>query len=145
MIKGVDTISLEKILLVEDNPDDIKLTQRAFGKCAFCRDTCQLVVVKNGAEAIEYLNTSVLPKLILLDLKLPKMSGFEVLDYIRSNERTRLIPVIILTSSREEKDVKKAYCLGANSYIRKPVDFNRFYEVTQEIGTYWLSINELPL
>lgn len=145
MIKDVDTISLEKILLVEDNPDDIKLTQRAFGKCDFCKDTCQLVVVNDGSEAIEYLNTSVLPKLILLDLKLPKMNGFEVLDYIRSNERTKLTPVIILTSSKEEQDIKKAYYLGANSYIRKPVSFNRFYEVTQEIGTYWLNINEPPL
>lgn len=145
MIKDVDTISLEKILLVEDNPDDIKLTQRAFNKCNLFEDSCELVVVKDGAEAIEYLNTSVLPKLILLDLKLPKMNGFEVLDYIRSNERTKLIPVIILTSSREEKDVKKAYRLGANSYIRKPVNFNRFYELTQEIGNYWLNINEPAL
>lgn len=145
MIKDVDTISLEKILLVEDNPDDIKLTQRAFNKCNLCEDSYELVVVKDGAEAIEYLNTSVLPKLILLDLKLPKMNGFEVLDYIRSDERTKLIPVIILTSSREEKDVKKAYRLGANSYIRKPVNFNRFYKLTQEIGNYWLNINEPAL
>jgi CheY-like chemotaxis protein len=102
-------------------------------------------VVKDGVEAVEHLNTTVLPKIILLDLKLPRMDGFEVLKYIRSNERTKLIPVIILTSSTEEQDVKRAYNLGANSYIRKPVDFKKFHEVTQKLGSYWLMLNENPV
>jgi CheY-like chemotaxis protein len=102
-------------------------------------------VVKDGVEAVEYLKTNVLPKIILLDLKLPRMDGFEVLKYIRSNKRTKLIPVIVLTSSTEEQDVNRAYSLGANSYIRKPVDFKKFHELTQKLGSYWLMLNENPL
>ena len=145
MIKVGIIISSDKILLVEDNPDDIKLARRAFDKCEFCADSCGLEVVSDGMEAVEYLNKGSLPKFILLDLKLPRMDGFEVLSYIRSNERTQLIPVIVLTSSTEEQDVKRAYGLGANSYIRKPVDFKRFHKVTQEIGSYWLRLNENPV
>jgi CheY-like chemotaxis protein len=132
-------------LLVEDNPDDIKLTKRAFNKCDICADICNLEVVKDGVEAIEHLNTSILPKIILLDLKLPGMDGFEVLKYIRSNDRTKLIPVIILTSSTELNDIKRAYLLGANSYICKPVDFKKFNEVTLRLGSYWLMLNENPV
>jgi CheY-like chemotaxis protein len=102
-------------------------------------------VVKDGVEAVEYLKTNVLPKIILLDLKLPRMDGFEVLKYIRSNKRTKLIPVIVLTSSTEEQDVNRAYSLGANSYIRKPVDFKKFHELTQKLGSYWLMLNENPV
>jgi two-component system response regulator len=145
LIKVGNIISSNIILLVEDNNDDIKLTQRAFNKCDYCLNSCNLEVVKDGVEAVEYLKTSVLPKIILLDLKLPRMDGFEVLKYIRSNKRTKLIPVIILTSSTEEKDVNRAYNLGANSYIRKPVDFKKFHELTQKLGSYWLMLNENPL
>lgn len=145
MIKVGNIISSDIILLIEDNPDDIKLTQRSFDKCEFYEDSCNLEVVKDGVEAVEYLNTGIIPKFILLDLKLPRMDGFEVLKYIRSNERTKLIPVIVLTSSTEEQDVKRAYGFGANSYIPKPVDFKRFHEVTQEIGSYWLILNENPI
>ncbi len=133
------------ILLVEDNPDDIKLTKRAFDKCNFRENSHSLEVVKDGVEAVEYLNTSSLPKFLLLDLNLPRMNGFELLKYIRSNERTRLIPVILLTSSKNEQDVKRAYELGANSYIQKPVDFKRFHEVTQQLVSYWLMLNENPV
>jgi CheY-like chemotaxis protein len=133
------------ILLVEDNPDDIKLTQRAFNKCNIFLNSYSLKVAKDGVEAVENLNTSSLPRFFLLDLNLPRMNGFELLKYIRSNESTKLIPVIILTSSTEEQDVKRAYLLGANSFIRKPIDFKKFHEVMQQIGSYWLMLNENPV
>ncbi|MBI2875505.1 MAG: response regulator [Candidatus Tectomicrobia bacterium] len=136
------------ILLVEDNPDDEALTLRAFKKSNVLN---QVVVVRDGAEALDYLfgtgsyagrEIEMLPQIILLDLKLPKVDGLEVLRRIRSSERTRVLPVIILTSSREEQDIIRSYSLGANSYIRKPVDFVQFAEAVQQLGLYWLVLNE---
>jgi len=138
------------ILLVEDNPDDEALTLRAFEKNNI---TCKMVIVRDGAEALDYLfakgvyadrDTSVIIRLILLDLKLPKLSGLEVLQQLRENERTKLIPVVILSTSNEEQDLIDAYRLGANSYIRKPVSFSRFSEVVAKLGEYWLVLNEPP-
>jgi two-component system response regulator len=138
------------ILLVEDNPDDELLTMMAF------RDnkiTNSIVVARDGEEALNYLfskeknkdgDTRSLPQLILLDLKLPKVDGLEVLQQIRSTSETMLLPVVILTSSREEMDIIKSYQLGANSYIRKPVDFEQFSEAIKQLGLYWLVLNELP-
>jgi len=139
------------ILLVEDNPDDEALTLRAFKKSNMLNE---VVVARDGAEALDYLfatgayagrDTSVVPQLILLDLKLPKVNGLEVLERIRADERTRLVPVVLLTSSREEQDLIEGYSLGANSYIRKPVDFVQFTEVIRNVGMYWLVLNESPL
>jgi len=136
------------ILLVEDNPDDEALTLRAFRKNNIVNE---IVVARDGAEALDYLfseggyagrDVSVMPQIILLDLKLPKIDGLEVLQRIRSDERTRLIPVIILTSSKEEQDLVEGYSLGANSYIRKPVDFAQFTEAIRLLGLYWLVLNE---
>jgi two-component system, response regulator len=138
------------ILLVEDNPDDEELTLRALRKNNIGNN---LVVARDGAEALEFLfctgayadrDPHDLPQVILLDLKLPKVDGLEVLNRIRSEERTHLLPVVILTSSREEQDLIKGYQLGANSYVRKPVDFNRFIEAVRQLGLYWLVLNELP-
>ena len=138
------------ILLVEDNPDDITLTLRALKKNSILNE---VVVAKDGVEALDYLfgtgiyagrDTSVMPVVTLLDLKLPKIDGFEVLKRVRSNERTKLIPVVILTSSKEERDLINGYSLGANSYIRKPVDFEQFTEAIRELGLYWILINEPP-
>jgi two-component system, response regulator len=138
------------ILLVEDNPDDITLTLRALKKNSIFNE---VVVAKDGVEALDYLfgtgiyagrDTSVMPVVTLLDLKLPKIDGFEVLKRVRSNERTKLIPVVILTSSKEERDLINGYSLGANSYIRKPVDFEQFTEAIRELGLYWILINEPP-
>ncbi len=138
------------ILLVEDNPDDEALTLRAFKKNKILNE---VVVAHDGAEALDYLfgessyasrDTSVMPELILLDLKLPKVDGLEVLERIRADERTKLLPVVILTSSKEEQDLIEGYSLGANSYIRKPVDFRQFSEAIQLLGLYWLVLNELP-
>ena len=135
------------ILLVEDNPDDEKLTLRALKKNNIMN---KVVVARDGTEAIDYLfnkgvgdspDKFVLPQVILLDLKLPKIDGLEVLKRIRSDERTQLLPVIILTSSKEEKDIIESYKLGANSYIRKPVDFDQFSESIQQLGLYWLVLN----
>jgi CheY-like chemotaxis protein len=138
------------ILLVEDNPDDITLTLRALKKNSIFN---QVVVAKDGVEALDYLfgtgiyagrDTSVMPVVTLLDLKLPKIDGFEVLKRVRSNERTKLIPIVILTSSKEDDDLINGYSLGANSYIRKPVDFEQFTEAIRELGLYWILINEPP-
>lgn len=136
------------ILLVEDNPDDEALTLRALRSSNILNE---VVVARDGREALDYLfgegayagrDLSIMPELILLDLKLPKIDGLDALRLIRSNERIRFIPVVILTSSREEKDVVSSYSLGANSYIRKPVDFVQFVEAARQLGLYWLVLNE---
>ncbi|PHV10684.1 response regulator [Chitinimonas sp. BJB300] len=136
------------ILLVEDNPDDEALTLRAFGKNGIQNP---IFVTRDGQEAVDYLfargshasrNAEDLPVLILLDIKLPKLNGIEVLRQIRANEATKLIPVVVLTTSKEEDDLVKSYSLGANSYIRKPVDFMQFMEVVKQVGIYWLMLNE---
>ncbi|HEY1271397.1 MAG TPA: response regulator [Terriglobales bacterium] len=136
------------ILLVEDNPDDEALTLRALQKNKIKND---VVVARDGVEALDYLfgkgafsgrDLSVMPQLILLDLKLPKVDGLEVLRQLRAHEYTRLLPVVILTSSNEEQDRVNGYGLGANSYVRKPVDFNQFTEAVRQLGLYWLILNE---
>lgn len=138
------------ILLVEDNADDEALTMRALKKNNI---TNQIVVARDGVEALDYLfgtgphagrDTSVQPELVLLDLKLPKVDGFEVLKKLREDERTKLLAVVILTSSKEQQDVANGYGLGANSYIRKPVDFQHFVDAVQQLGLYWLVLNERP-
>ena len=137
------------ILLVEDNPSDEALTLRAFRKNNI---SSTVVVKRDGAEALDYLlvrrsdsgDTCALPQLILLDLNLPKIDGLEVLRRIRADARTRLLPVVILTSSREDTDLMRGYDLGANGYVRKPVDFVQFAEAVRQIGLYWLIINECP-
>ncbi len=138
------------ILLVEDNPDDVALTIRAFKKSDISN---KIIVAKDGVEALDYLfgtgmyagrDVKDMPVVILLDLKLPKIDGLEVLKSIRQNEFTRLLPVVILTSSVEEKDKINGYRLGANSYVRKPVDFNQFSEAMKFLGLYWLVWNEPP-
>jgi two-component system response regulator len=131
------------ILLVEDTEDDIELTRRALKKN---RLTNPLVVARDGQEALDYLfGDEDLPAIILLDLQLPKVGGLEVLRRLKSDPRTRVIPIIILTSSREERDVVDGYTNGANSYIRKPVDFDQFTEAVRQLGLYWLILNEPPL
>jgi CheY-like chemotaxis protein len=138
------------ILLVEDNPDDEALTLRALKKSNVISD---VVVARDGVEALDYLLSSrdsagqrvnVMPQLVLLDLKLPKVDGLEVLQRLRADARTRLLPVVILTSSNEEQDIIRSYSFGANSYVRKPVDFARFTEAVGHLGLYWLQINEGP-
>lgn len=134
------------IFLVEDNPDDEALTLRALKKNNIIN---QVVVAHDGVEAVNYLlgpesATNPVPQIILLDLKLPKMDGLAVLKRLRADDRTKLLPVIILTSSREEQDLLTSYHLGANSYIRKPVDFNQFIAAVQQLGLYWLVLNEFP-
>lgn len=135
------------ILLVEDNPSDIDLTRRAIAKAGIFND---LVVAEDGEAAIDYLfgaaaqSGGALPAVTLLDLKLPKISGLEVLRRIRADPRSRRLPVVILTSSKEEQDLAAGYDLGANSYIRKPVDFRQFAHYIEQIGLYWLELNELP-
>jgi len=138
------------ILLVEDNPDDEALTLRALKKHNF---SYTVDVVRDGAEALDYIfcrgdfadkDHSVLPQLILLDIKLPKVDGVEVLKAIREDEHCKYIPVVMLTTSSEENDVVRSYNNGANSYIQKPVDFKEFLEVVSELGVYWLAINTTP-
>jgi len=131
------------ILLVEDAPNDAELTQRAFRKSDL---DVRLAIVRDGAEALDYLfGGKPRPKVVLLDLKLPKIDGIDVLRRIRAGERTRTIPVVVLTSSQEERDIVECYELGANSYVVKPVDFDRFYRTVSDIGAYWLVLNKLPL
>src|SRR2546426_3798853 len=131
------------VLLVEDNPDDEALTLRALKKNNISNE---VIVAHDGAEAINYLhgNGNALPALVLLDLKLPKMDGMEVLRRVRAEPRTRLLPVVILTTSKEEQDLINGYKLGANSCVRKPVDFAQFTEAVRQLGLYWLVLNELP-
>ena len=138
------------ILLVEDNPDDEALTIRALKKNNIGND---LAVVRDGAEALEFLfctgayadrDPNDRPQVILLDINLPKVDGLEVLRRIRADESTRLLPVVILTSSKEEQDMIRSYSLGANSYVRKPVDFDQFVEAVRQLGLYWLILNEAP-
>jgi len=138
------------ILLVEDNPDDVELTLRALKKNNIANE---VVVARDGEEALEYLAATGkyagraaadLPQVVLLDLKLPKVGGLEVLRVLRADPRTRLLPVVILTSSSEEPDIITSYQLGANSYIRKPVDFNQFLEAIRQLGLYWLLLNQAP-
>jgi two-component system response regulator len=136
------------ILLVEDNPDDEALTLRAFNKN---RIGNQVVVARDGVEALDYLfgnghhhgrDLAIMPAVVLLDLKLPRIDGLEVLRRIRANERTSLLPVVILTTSKEQQDIYEGYSLGANSYIRKPVDFEKFIQAVGQLGLYWLVLNE---
>jgi two-component system response regulator len=131
----------DSILLVEDNPDDVALTRRALERNDIRNP---LVVAHDGEEALRTLRDGLRPALILLDLKLPKVGGLEVLGRVAADDRLRLIPTVVLTSSREEDDVVTGYRLGANSYIRKPVDFADFVEVIRHIGVYWLTVNERP-
>lgn len=137
-----------EILLVEDNPRDVELTVRALKKRNLANN---VHVAKDGAEALDFLfatgayvdrNPNHTPKVVLLDLKLPKVSGLEVLKKLKADERTRTIPVVVLTSSQEEKDMVESYKLGVNSYIVKPVDFDKFVEAIGEIGLYWLLVNK---
>ncbi len=136
------------ILLVEDNPRDEALTLRALGKCNLANE---VVIARDGVEALDYLfaepedgEQRPLPQLILLDLKLPKVDGLEVLKSVRENEITKMLPVVVFTSSSEQEDIVKSFDLGANSYVRKPVDFEQFLEATKQLGLYWLVLNEAP-
>ena len=138
------------VLLVEDNPDDRDLTLLAFKEADIPNE---VVFCTDGEEALEFLfatgahagrDTRVMPHVILLDLKLPKVDGLEVLKRVRADERTKLIPVVVLTTSREQKDMVASYSLGANSYVRKSVDFSRFIETSRQLGLYWLVLNEAP-
>jgi CheY-like chemotaxis protein len=138
------------ILLAEDNQDDILLTKRAFKKSNILNE---LIVVNDGKEALDFLfykgkykdrDSKTTPELILLDLKMPKIDGLEVLKSIRENSQTKHLPVVILTTSKEEKDMIDSYCLGANSYIIKPVDFDQFVDAVKQLGLYWLVLNQRP-
>jgi CheY-like chemotaxis protein len=138
------------ILLVEDNPNDVALTLRAFKKSHIQNE---VVVAHDGVEALDYLfargshagrDPAVLPAVVLLDLKLPKVDGIEVLQQIRANEQTKLLPVVILTSSNEDKDRLEGYISGCNSYVQKPIDFNQFAEAVRQLGLYWLILNKPP-
>jgi two-component system, response regulator len=142
-------MSNSPILLVEDNPDDEALTLRAFRKNNIQNE---VVIARDGVEALDYLfgtgaytgrDLTIMPQIILLDLKLPKIDGLEVLQRLRADPRTRLLPVVILTSSKEQQDLIEGYSLGANSYVRKPVDFTQFIEAVRQLGLYWLVLNEL--
>jgi two-component system response regulator len=136
------------ILLLEDRDDDVELTRRAFSRSNVANE---IVVIRDGEEALDYLfgtgihagrDTSVMPSVVLLDLNLPKVNGLDVLRRVRADERTRLLPVVVLTSSNEERDVIASYDLGANSFVRKPVDFAQFVDAAHHLGLYWLVLNE---
>lgn len=137
------------VLLVEDNPDDELLTTRAFRKNNLLNE---IVVARDGVEALDYLFSTGpyagrppgMPEVVLLDLKLPRIDGLEVLGRIRADERTSLLPVVVLTSSKQDEDVLRSYELRANSYVRKPVDFDKFLEAVRNLGLYWLVLNERP-
>jgi two-component system, response regulator len=139
---------MNEILLVEDNPDDVDLTLRAFRRSNIANE---VVVVRDGVEALEYLfatgryadrDVDALPQVVLLDLQLPRLNGLEVLERLRAHAKTRLLPVVILTSSTEECDLVQGYSLGANSYVRKPVDFEQFADSVKQLGLYWLLLNQ---
>jgi len=139
------------VLLVEDSADDVELTLRALSKSDIL---VEVVVVHDGVEALDFIfgtgpyagrNLNVMPTVVFLDLKLPRVNGFEVLQRIRADERTKLLPVVILTSSNEEKDLIRSYELGANSYVCKPVDFTEFSNAIRQLGSYWLFLNESPM
>lgn len=139
-------MELKTILLVEDNPDDEALTLRALKKNNIANE---VTVAHDGQEALDYFfgtnaAMNLTPAVVLLDLKLPKVSGLDVLQRLRGDERTRTQPVVILTSSKEEQDIVNGYRLGANSYIRKPVNFDQFLEAVRQLGLYWLVLNEMP-
>jgi len=143
-------VSNKSIMLVEDNADDVELTLRAFRGNNILNE---VIVTRDGVEALDYIfrrgkyadrEDTGLPEVVLLDLKLPRLSGLEVLKAVRSDPRTELLPVVVLTSSKEESDLIQSYALGANSYIRKPVDFNEFIEAVRQLGLYWLLLNEGP-
>jgi two-component system response regulator len=132
-----------EILLVEDNPNDAELTQRALKKTNL---DVRLAIARDGAEALEYLlSNRPKPKVIFLDLKLPKIDGIEVLRRVRADDRLRSVPVVVLTSSQEERDISQCYKLGVNSYIVKPVEFDKFYRAVGDLATYWLVLNKSPL
>jgi two-component system, response regulator len=144
------SVDSKVILLVEDNPDDVALTLRAFKRSHLMNP---IAVARDGVEALDFLfargphadrAAQPLPTLVILDLKLPRLDGLSVLKAIRADERTRFLPVVILTSSKEEQDLLSGYALGANSYVRKPVDFAEFIEAAKVLGIYWLMINQLP-
>jgi two-component system response regulator len=138
------------ILLVEDNQDDVDLTLRALDKQNIAND---IEVVRDGAEALDFIfargsysnrNPKQLPQLVLLDINLPRVSGLEVLKRLRENQGTRMVPVVMLTTSNEERDVVESYTSGANSYVQKPIDFKEFSEAVRQLGIYWLMVNEAP-
>lgn len=140
----------KSILLVEDNPDDLELAMRALSKSGYGEG---IVVARDGVEALEYVfgtgafagrDTTVQPTVILLDLKLPRLGGHEVLERLRKDRRTQLLPVVVLTSSDERDDIRGAYARGANSYLRKPVEFSQFTSMLAEVGRYWLDLNSPP-
>lgn len=139
---------MNEILVIEDNPDDIELTLRAFRKSNIANE---VVVARDGAEALEYLfatgqyagrDPNALPQVVLLDLNLPRVDGLEVLQRVRAHPKTKLLPVVILTSSTEERDLVNGYSLGANSYVQKPVNFEKFTESVRQLGLYWLLLNQ---
>lgn len=141
---------MHAILLVEDNPDDVDLTLLALEEGGICNE---VVVARDGAEALDFLfgrgkyegrDTSDTPAVILLDLKLPKVDGLQVLRQIRANPQTRCFPVVILTSSKEDEDIIESYNLGANAYVRKPVDYTEFVKAAKTLGLFWLVLNEVP-
>jgi len=146
----LDKLNEVEILLVEDNPYDAELTQRALKNRGLAN---KLLTFTDGVEALEFLfgtgeyagrNPALRPKVILLDLKLPRMNGLEVLEKIRADERTKTIPVVIMTSSQEESDIVRGYDLGVNSYMVKPVDFDKFFQAVEDLGLYWLLLNKVP-
>jgi two-component system response regulator len=141
---------VSKVLLVEDNASDEKLTLIAFRRHNLANE---IVVMRDGADALDYLfgrgqhagrDVTALPTLVLLDLKMPRVDGLEVLRRIRADERTKLLPVVILTASKEDEDIIRSYTLGANAYVRKPVDFGEFVEAAKTLGLFWLVLNEPP-